>query len=173
MPQMIQPPFIILPIEIPHVVLKRSLQLAVGLRMPDSRMNETNAQISTKCLDENAFERGAIIREHGIRDHLPLPHGGHERTDYGALVMVERKITKNISSSVVILQRQLVDLLLRIGERDLVHEVSLPEAVGTMAFIEPPQGRRRWGQSRMQGITHLTLEARDRGCADLKLFAIL
>jgi hypothetical protein len=62
--------------------------------------------------------------------------------------------------------------LLGLGERDLVHEVPMPETVRVASFIEPPHG---WGRRRsgMAGLVHLALETLDRGGADLKLLAIL
>ncbi len=57
MPQMIQQPLIVLPIEVPHVVLEGPLQFAVGLGMTDRGVDETNAQLPAECRDEHSLER--------------------------------------------------------------------------------------------------------------------
>ncbi len=57
MPQMVQEPRLVLPRDIPQVVLEGPLQLAVGLGMPDRGANQANAQLPTKRLDEHAFKR--------------------------------------------------------------------------------------------------------------------
>jgi hypothetical protein len=53
----LQEPLIVLPVEVPHIVMKCPLQFAVGLRMPHSGVNQTNAQLLTECLDEVSLER--------------------------------------------------------------------------------------------------------------------
>ncbi len=77
-----------------------------------------------------------MVKEQGLGDHLSLPHGGHERPDYGALVMVEREVAEDIPPRVIILQGELMGHLLGIGERDLVHEVPMPETVRVVPCIE-------------------------------------
>jgi hypothetical protein len=63
--------------------------------------------------------------------------------------------------------------LFGVGERDLIHEVPMPEAVGMSTFIEPPHRSRRWRWSGLEGVTNLALKTLHRRGADLKLLAML
>src|SRR5215831_16859391 len=63
--------------------------------------------------------------------------------------------------------------LLGIRERDVVHEVPMPEAVGMAAFVASPHGWKRWWRSWMEGLMPLTLEPLHRGGAERQVLAIL
>jgi hypothetical protein len=99
--QGVKQPHVILPVEVPHVVPKRPLQLALGLWVCHRRMEQSHRQVCAKGREEFAREGRAIVEHHRLGDHALLAHGGNEHADGGTDMIIEEHITEVIASGIV------------------------------------------------------------------------
>ena len=125
-------------VEVSHVVAESPFELPVGLGMVYRRMNQPDADPVAERGKKVSFEAGTIIKDDRLRNNLPLAHGGDNRVDRGADVRREQEIAKHIAARIVVHKRQVIGRLASIGERDFLHEIPMPKAVGMVSLIKPP-----------------------------------
>jgi hypothetical protein len=71
-------PLIVLPVKVLHVVSEGAFQFAVGLGVKDRGVDQADPRVLAKRHQEPSLKGCAVVKEHGLGDHPPLPHGGDE-----------------------------------------------------------------------------------------------
>ena len=75
-PQGLEFPDGLVTIEFGHIIPKGALHLAIGLRVLWRGVDELDPQVVTEGFEESPPKRDAIVKEHALRNHPPLAHGG-------------------------------------------------------------------------------------------------
>jgi hypothetical protein len=142
MPQMIQEPLIVLPIEVPHVVLEGPLQFAVGLRVVDRGVDDADAEVPAEGPEEFPAEMRAVVEQHGLGNHLPRAHGRHHPRDGRVQIILQGQVTEDVPARIVILEGQLERRAATpIRKFNFFHVIPVPQTMGMAALIELPH---RW-----------------------------
>src|SRR3989442_1383282 len=101
-PQRLEFPDRLLTIELRQIVPKRTLELAIGLRVLWRGMDEPDPQIPTEGLQQFAAKHAALVKDNAFGNRLPLPHGATQGGNGGPRIDMVEEITEHIAARIII-----------------------------------------------------------------------
>jgi hypothetical protein len=84
-------------VEIPHIVAKGPLQLAIRLWVIHRRMDKANAELVTERRQQAAFKGRAVIEHDGFGNSSPGTHRGNKAADGGTGIGIEEEVAENVT----------------------------------------------------------------------------
>src|SRR5438132_13201922 len=105
-------------------------------------MDEPDAQVATKGLQQFPAKDPALIKHHALRNDLPLTHGGAQGRNGRPRIDKIQKIAEHIPPGIIVQEGYLIELPPGRLVKHFLQAVTMPETMRVMAFVEAPLGPR-------------------------------